>query len=265
MTAFGLEHDHPTLRAGRASGPEAFSHSGMAARDPYARILAVEGDEDALGKLTAALSLAGAVLGATSVADARRVAGSADLDLVVMDINLQDDSGLGLVRWLRKNTRARIIVHSARQTVGDRVEAYVQGADVFLPKPAPTAELVALARSLVARRAGGRLGSLEEPGWRLDSLGNLVTPSGRSVMLTIRQRLLMERLMRGRGDIVGRDELRQIVGTRKTDKSGRSLDMFICRLRKAVMEQAGEEAPILVVHGKGFSFSNAHPPAASPE
>lgn len=217
------------------------------------KLLVIEGDEGLREATIAALSSRGRTVdGASSANEFRRLAAKNLFDLAVVEINLPDDSGFAVVRSLRKNAYTRIIILTERDTIADRVEGYTNGADIYMIKPTPAAELLAAVESLLRRSAVEE--GQEMAGWRLDDLGNLAAPDGAMAKLNSRQSAFVKRLMGSPGRAVNRDELRKVIGITKTDESGRALDMFVRRLRSNIEEQLHRRAPIETVSRQGFVF-----------
>jgi len=78
-------------------------------------------------------------------------------DLFVIDLNLPGECGLSLsARIRRAHPEAGIVITTARTRVGDRVEGYEHGADVYLLKPVAPVELVAALQALGKRSAARR-------------------------------------------------------------------------------------------------------------
>lgn len=74
-------------------------------------------------------------------------------DIVVVDINLPDGSGLDLIREIkRKSAETGIIVISARNSLDNKIEGLDLGADDYLTKPFDMAELLARVKALLRRR-----------------------------------------------------------------------------------------------------------------
>lgn len=218
------------------------------------RIVIVEDDEDLRETLKHALSSPSRLV--TSVANAaefREKAGDDRFDLAIIDINLPDDSGFAVVRRLRDTSRTKIIILSGRDTMADRVEGYTHGADIYMVKPTPQAELLAAVESLL-KRDSTEPGGGELAGWRVEKEGSLTAPGGQKVHLSVRQLDFMKRLMRSPGTAIKRDELRRVIGIEETDESGRALDMFVTRLRREIEDQVKQKAPIETVPRQGFAF-----------
>lgn len=216
------------------------------------RVLIVEDDEDFRETLQYALSSANRiVIGVSSAKDFREKAAEDRYDLAIVDINLPDDSGFAVVRFLRETSTTKIIVLTGRDTITDRVEGYTHGAHIYMVKPTSQAELVAAVESLLREKDA----AAENSGWRFDKDDGLLhAPDGARVNLSIRQMDFMKRLMRSPEKAVKRDELRRVIGIEETDESGRALDMFVTRLRRDIEEQVKFKAPIETVPRQGFAF-----------
>jgi DNA-binding response OmpR family regulator len=217
------------------------------------RVLIVEDDEDFRETLQYALSSrTRLVTGVSSAKEFRERAAEDRYDLAIVDINLPDDSGFAVVRFLRETSTTRIIVLTGRDTITDRVEGYTHGAHIYMVKPTSQAELAAAVDSLLREKADG---AGEASGWRFDKDdGYLHAPDGAKVTLSIRQMDFMKRLMRSPEKAIKRDELRRVIGIEETDESGRALDMFVTRLRREIEDQVKFKAPIETVPRQGFAF-----------
>jgi DNA-binding response OmpR family regulator len=217
------------------------------------RVLIVEDDEDFRETLQYALSSrTRLVTGVSSAKEFREKAAEDRYDLAIVDINLPDDSGFAVVRFLRETSTTKIIVLTGRDTITDRVEGYTHGAHIYMVKPTSQAELAAAVESLLREKADG---AGEASGWRFDKDdGFLHAPDGAKVTLSIRQMDFMKRLMRSPDKAIKRDELRRVIGIEETDESGRALDMFVTRLRREIEEQVKFKAPIETVPRQGFAF-----------
>jgi CheY-like chemotaxis protein len=90
------------------------------------------------------------VLDATTIAAARDQLGSADIDLILLDMNLPDGNGLTLARELAAgNMRAGrskpvVVAVTASVLPQDRAAAMEAGCDGFLDKPYAAADLIAV-------------------------------------------------------------------------------------------------------------------------
>ncbi|HXB39196.1 MAG TPA: response regulator transcription factor [Bacteroidia bacterium] len=80
-------------------------------------------------------------------------AGDYDYDCVLVDITLPKGNGLDIVRQLKKNnSKAGIIIISAKNSLDDKIAGLDLGADDYLPKPFHLTELNARIKALIRRR-----------------------------------------------------------------------------------------------------------------
>lgn len=216
------------------------------------KLIVVEDDDDLRETVIYALSSETRnVKGAASAKEYRDLAAKEQFDLAIVDINLPDDSGFAIVRSLRETSPTKIIVLTGRDTITDRVEGYTHGADIYMVKPTPQAELLAAVESLLRREKAKP--TERSAGWRIDDDdGALRAPSGQKITLGLRQTAFMKRLMRSPEKAVNRNELRKVIGI--DDDSSRALDMFVARLRRDIEQQAQCKAPIETVPRQGFAF-----------
>ncbi len=90
---------------------------------------------------------------ANDFAKASEKAGIYDYDCVLVDITLPKGNGLDIIRQLKKaNSKAGIIIISAKNSVDDKIEGLDLGADDYLPKPFNLAELNARIKALFRRK-----------------------------------------------------------------------------------------------------------------
>ncbi|MBK9493724.1 MAG: Phosphate regulon transcriptional regulatory protein PhoB [Alphaproteobacteria bacterium ADurb.BinA280] len=176
-------------------------------------------------------------------ADFRRKLGVEAVDLLLLDWNLPDESGLEVLKWLRAegHTRLPVIFLTARNDEADIIDGLKAGADDYLTKPARQGELLARVGAML-RRMGlvNEGGAVEElPPYRIDFGKRRITLSERDVVLTEREFDLAAFLFRRRGRVVSRDALLEGVWNIRNDVATRTVDTHISRLRKK-LELAGE-------------------------
>jgi two-component system response regulator MtrA len=117
-------------------------------------LILVEDDERLARQLRRELLEQGfAVRWVASAAAARAQLGDAMPDLVLLDLNLPDESGYALLAELRTSRPVPIIVLTARLLGEDKVRALDLGADDYVTKPFWTEELCARIRAVLRRRA----------------------------------------------------------------------------------------------------------------
>ena len=181
----------------------------------------------------------------------------AGIDAVVLDVGLPDLSGFEVARRLRKRgSDLPILMLTARDTVGDRVNGLDSGADDYLVKPFAYDELAARLRALVrrfdagARRAGSRLvaGPIT-----LDEAARSVTVDGKAVELSPREFSLLETLLRHRGQALSRDQLLDQAWPFGVAVTPNAVDAYVHYLRTK-LGVAGDR--IETVRGVGYRLSD---------
>jgi DNA-binding response OmpR family regulator len=184
-------------------------------------------------------------------------------DLVVLDLMLPHMDGVDVCRTLRANQATMavpIIMLTAKAEEADRIAGLEIGADDYLAKPFSPNELVARVRALLRR---AHLASTQPEGpvsyasIVLDPVRHVVTLAGRPVVLTAKEFLLLEYLMRHRGRVLSRDALLSDVWGYRYTGGTRTVDVHVRRLR--------EKLPVLVdslVTVKQFGYKLLESPPA---
>jgi two-component system KDP operon response regulator KdpE len=131
-------------------------------------------------------------------------------DLVLLDLGLPDGDGVEVTRRLREWTQTPIIILSARDQEGDKVEALDAGANDYLTKPFGAGEL--LARIRVALRPAAAAAGRGEPVFqsgelRVDLSLRQVSVAGVEVHLTPTEYKLLAMLVRNAGKVVTHNQL----------------------------------------------------------
>ncbi len=171
-------------------------------------------------------------------ADVRARWDESAFDAVVLDLGLPDGDGLHLLRaWRRQDPPMAlpVVIVTARDTLGERIDGLDAGADDFLVKPFANAELMARLRA-VTRRTLGRGGSDDPPvlavgPLRLDERRMSVHRDGEAVALSPTEFALLRALMRHRDRVRTR---RQLEADALPESEGQSLDVHISNLRRKI-------------------------------
>jgi two-component system, OmpR family, phosphate regulon response regulator PhoB len=178
-------------------------------------------------------------------------------DLVVLDWKLPGISGLELCRRLRHRASTRalpVLMLTAMGTEGDRIRGLTTGADDYVVKPFSVPEVVARVKALL-RRASPQLVSdkLERGDIVLDRASHRVMRRTREVRLGPTEFKLLEFFMENTGRVLSRQQLLDGVWGRDAFIDGRTVDVHVGRLRKALIRGADID-PIRTVRGAGYAF-----------
>jgi len=215
------------------------------------RLLLVEADLTLGDAVRAFLKTRGhAVDWVTTVANARAAAEGA-FDVILLDWRLPDGSGVDWLRQLRsghrENQHTPVLMLTARDSLGDRVEGLDAGADDYLIKPFQLAELAARIRSTSRRAAGHATGIFTIGEIALERAGQVVTLKGSPVDLTAREYALLETLMRRAGRILSRTTLEELLYGFEADVSSNTVEVHVASLRRKLGHDVIE-----TVRGMGY-------------
>jgi two-component system copper resistance phosphate regulon response regulator CusR len=175
-----------------------------------------------------------------------------DYDFVLLDLGLPRMDGFGVLRALPNGgARPRVLVLSARDQVGDRIEALNAGADDYLVKPFAFEEVLARLHALARRPAEARADVLEHAGIRLDARARRATCGDRALNLTPREFALLELLLRHRGRVFTRAAILERIAGSSSDVSDRSVEVLVFGLRRK-LDEAGCAGVIENRRGAGY-------------
>ena len=226
-------------------------------------LLLVDDDVPSREMLGACLAKQGFdVAGATDAGEARRQLEAGHFDLVLLDINLPGIDGLTLARELRLESEIGIIMLTSREGRMDRVLGLEWGADDYVTKDTPLAELIARIRALLRRTGRGSPttappiaegATIAFDGWALglDS-GCLMSPAGEEIKLTKGEFDLLSVLAKNLGKVVARSDLLAVLSSREWSGTERSVDVLVSRLRRKLDDDPRHPRRLMTVHGTGY-------------
>jgi DNA-binding response OmpR family regulator len=173
------------------------------------------------------------------------------LDAVILDVGLPDKSGFEVARALRKGgSQVPILMLTARDSVGDRVEGLDAGADDYLVKPFAYEELLARLRALGRRPPSRKSAALKTGPIELDETTRRVTVSGKSVDLSQREFSILECLLRRPGQVLSRDQLLDYAWPYGVALTPNTVEAYIHLLREKLGAEAA--AHVETVRGVGY-------------
>jgi two-component system response regulator RegX3 len=184
-----------------------------------------------------------------------------NFDVLILDENLSDMSGVGVLRQVRCDLRSSVPVLfvSARDGEADIVTALEQGADDCMVKPLRRMELLARLEAITRRRALGSppqevidLGSL-----RVDCQTRTAWFDDRPVHLTGKDFDLSLLFLRNIGRSLSRDRIREVVWGHNPGVASRSLDTHVCRIRNRLRLTPDNGWRLGAVYGYGYCLRRA--------
>jgi DNA-binding response OmpR family regulator len=186
-----------------------------------------------------------------------------DYDLCILDIMLPDMDGFALAREIRKkNQDIPILFLTARTMQEDKMKGFLEGGDDYITKPFSVDELVMRMEVFLRRKQIQRIaaenGERKIGKFRLDPGSRILQSKHSHIKLTHRESDLLCYLQEHANHRLKRESILQAVWGQDDYFSGRSLDVFISRLRKYLQDDP--QVILETIHGFGFCLHTpAHP------
>ncbi len=179
-----------------------------------------------------------------------------NFDLCILDVMLPEMDGFDLAKYIRKkNKQIPILFLTARSLQEDRIEGFKLGGDDYLTKPFDMLELslkidVFVKRNLVnnSQNNSYKIGAYE-----LNVTEQKLTLKDFSRPLTIKETKLLSLMAKNLNTVIRREDILMSLWGKNDYFLGRSLDVFISRLRKYLTED--NLVTIENIRGVGFKMN----------
>ncbi|MCP4572876.1 MAG: response regulator transcription factor [bacterium] len=176
-------------------------------------------------------------------------------DLCLVDVMMPELDGFGFAREARAHAPdVPLIFLTARSLVEDRIEGFRLGADDYVTKPFSMEELVLRMEAVLRRTVGAPAGTKAAPvavgRFVLDPVRQILALDADERQLTGRESELLHLLAASPNQVVPRSTLLKSIWGDDSYHAGRSMDVFVSRLRKHLADDPDVE--IRTVHGKGL-------------
>jgi two-component system OmpR family response regulator len=184
--------------------------------------------------------------------DALWMAGAAPYDAIVLDVMLPGLDGFATCRQLREQgVWAPVLMLTARDAVGDRVDGLDAGADDYLLKPFSFAELLARLRALARRAPAERPTLLEAGDLHLDPAARRAWRGKAELELSTKEFALLELLLRRRGEALTRGQLLEGAWELGFESRSYLVDVYVRYLRDKI-DRPFDRHSIETVRGIGY-------------
>ncbi len=216
------------------------------------RVLVAEDDAGLRSVIERGLKERGYVVDAVpDGASALRHLRAYDYDVAVLDWRMPELTGIEVVHEARRaGDRTPIMMLTARDAAGDRVQGLNVGADDYLVKPFDFEELVARIQALQRRPPLALDPVLECGDLRFDPATRQVTVGDDAVTLTATETALVELLLRRSPAVVTRRIIAEQVWEDEAEAVGsNTIDVHVGRLRAKL---SGSQSRIETVRGTGY-------------
>jgi DNA-binding response OmpR family regulator len=182
-----------------------------------ARILVVDDDADVRGLVRALLERAGAIVReAVDGREALRVLYDVRPEVVVLDVTMPELDGWQTLERIRDLSAVPVLMLTARDTELEKVRGLKEGADDYVTKPFGRQELLARVEALLRRSAGAADWATARETYgdglvSVDVSRAEVRVGDREIQLTPLEFRLLVTFMRNPGQVLGRDQLLDLV------------------------------------------------------
>jgi DNA-binding response OmpR family regulator len=190
---------------------------------------------------------------AATVAEASDLISVQDYDVAILDIELPDGSGSGVLRALRAAGKPTpVLMLTARSKVDDRVSALDSGADDYLVKPFDLRELQARVRALTRRGQEAKTPVIEFGDIVFDPAHCALSVHGTAVPLTRREFSLLEIMMANRGRVIAKERIFDRMFSFNEEEVGlNAVETYVARLRRKL---EGSCVSIRTLRGLGYQL-----------
>lgn len=179
-------------------------------------------------------------------------------DIVVLDVDLEDLGGFGLLSSIVSDSDVPVIVLTDRAEEPLRLLGFELGADDYVVKPCSPLELASRVRT-VLRRMGGRRrpeGAVVAGDLVLDPAAREATLAGEPLALTSREFDLLAYLVAHAGQVCDRKRILRDVWRSSPDwQDDATVTEHVRRLRQQVEADPAHPTRILTVRGRGYRWA----------
>lgn len=174
-------------------------------------------------------------------------------DLILLDINLGDDSGFALCKKLRSITNVPILFISARNSDDDVLLALGIGGDDYISKPYSLNILLAKVKAILKRYQSKDSDEISFDSFTVNLHLERVFCNGTDLGLKTMEYKLLSYLVQNQGRIISKEELFQKVWGDSITGDG-TLNVHIRRIREKIEADPNNPRYIRTVWGTGYIF-----------
>jgi len=224
-------------------------------------LLVVDDDSQARGLMIDYLSQhAFRVTGARDPGQAEQILAREQVDLTLVDLNLRQEDGLGIVRRLSGKSQSGIIIMSGdRLDEADKVAGFELGASDYIAKPCGMRELVARVR-VALRERPAPLERKEQKRysfgrWDLNPKMRQLTHNNETrVKLTAGEFNLLLAFVNAPRQVLSREQLLSASRVHAEEVFDRCIDVLVLRLRRKLEVDPSDPKIIRTERGVGYAF-----------
>ena len=180
-------------------------------------------------------------------------------DLLILDVMMPKKDGFTLGKEIRKiNEHVPIIFATAKVMIEDKTQAFTLGGDDYITKPFRIEELLLRINALLKRtEATDKKGEEIEAHFKIgkydfDYATQMITINGSQQKLSTKEAELLRLLCLHKNEVLTREEALLHIWHDDNYFNGRSMDVFLSKIRKYLKDDPSVE--IVNVHGRGYKL-----------
>jgi len=187
------------------------------------------------------------------------ILGKNEIDIIILDLMMPNESGLSICQRLRvHNVNIPIIMLTAKDDEVDRIVGLEMGADDYLPKPFNPRELLARINAILRRHNILTPSSKKKlfifGTFIFDITKRSLTRDGINIPITTGEFNLLKVLTDHAKQPLSRDKLMQLTKGKELDVFDRSIDVQISRLRRIIEDNPNQPKYLQTKWGYGYVF-----------
>ena len=183
-----------------------------------------------------------------------------EVDLIILDLMMPDESGLTICQRYRVNkVNIPIIMLTAKGDEVDRIVGLEMGADDYLPKPFNPRELLARVNAILRRQNSPKEESINKlikfGAYEFDTGSRSLSRDGKNIPITAGEFDLLKVFTDHSKQPLSRDQLMQLAKGKELDVFDRSIDVQISRLRRLIEDNPNRPRYLQTKWGYGYIFN----------
>ena len=177
-------------------------------------------------------------------------------DLILLDIMLPGLNGLEVLRRLGNSHPTPVILLTARDAVMDKVSGLDAGAVDYITKPFEGKELVSRIQAVIRRSKGHAESVIKIGRMTVNLQSRRVEVDGNVLHLTGKEYSILELLCLRKGATLTKDMFLNHLYGGMDEPELKIIDVFVCKLRKKLMDALGGECYIETIWGRGYTIKD---------
>lgn len=175
-----------------------------------------------------------------------------EFDAIIMDIMMPRINGIEVLKQMRsRNNTTPVLLLTARDGIGDRVNGLDAGADDYLIKPFAFEELLARIRVMTRKASGNSTNVFSAADLTMDLNSHTVVRGDVNINLSAKEFEILEYLLRNKGIVLSREKIENHVWDFDYSGGTNVVDVYIRYLRKKIDDNF-EPKLIHTVRGCGY-------------